>query len=144
MSSEIELYRGNVPHGDGGFEYADWSSSQNTVSVTAGTGKEIYVNSVRFIASTSLSMSAGSFTLAGGNFSHQIDAPFELYALSDPFVLKNEVLEGSNQYVIGEIKFNPPVVVSAGSSFTITPSGLTMSGALHWGIEYWEDSPATA
>jgi hypothetical protein len=144
MSSEIDLYRGNVPHGNGAYEYADWSSSQSTITVTAGVTTEIYVNRIRFIAAKAFSISAGTIVIAGGEFSHTVDAPFELYTISDPYILKNQVLEASNEYIVGEIKFNPPIVLGVGESFTITPTGLTMSGALHWAIEYWEDTPATS
>ena len=147
MSSEIDLYRGNVPHGDGAFEYADWTSSQSTVTITAGTSTEIFVNRLKFIAASAFAISAGNIVIAGDNFTHQVDSPFELYTISDPFVLKNQVLAASDQYIIGEIKFNPPLVIDSGEAFTITPSiapALSMSGALHWTIEYWEDTPATA
>jgi hypothetical protein len=147
MSSEIDLYRGNVPHGDGDFETADWTSSQSTVTITAGTSTEIFVNTVRFIAASAFAISAGNIVIAGGGRSHQIDSPFELYGMSDPFILKNQVLAASDQYIIGEIKFNPPLVIDSGEALTITPStapALSMSGALYWTIEYWEDAPATA
>ena len=143
MASEIDLYRGNVPHGDGAFEYADWSSAQATVTITAGVSTEIYVNSLRFVAASAFSISAGTIVIAGADFSHTVSSPFELYTISDPFVLKNQVLAASDQYIIGEIKFNPPLVIDSGSTFTITPTGLTMTGDLHLAIEYWEDTPAT-
>lgn len=147
MSSEIDLYRRNVPHGDGEIEYADWTSSQTTVTITAGVSTEIFVNRLRFIAGLAFAMSAGSFTIAGDELSHQVDSPFELYTMADTYTLKNEILESTNQYIIGEIKFNPPLVLDSAQSFTITPSvapALSMSGALHWAIEYWEDAPASA
>ena len=143
MSSEIDLYRRNVPHGDGAIEYADWSSAQATITVTAGTSTEIYVNRVRFIAGLAFAMSAGSFTIAGDEFSHQVDSPFELYAMADTYTLKNVILESTNQYIVGEIKFNPPLVIDSADTFTITPNTLTMTGDLHLAIEYWEDTPAT-
>lgn len=143
MSSEIDLYRGNVPHGDGAYKYADWSSAQSIITITAGVSTEIYVNRIRFIAGLAFAMSAGTIVIAGGDFTHTVSSPFELYTISDPFVLKNQILASTDQYIIGEIKFNPPIVVGSGETFTITPTTLTMTGDLHWAIEYWEDTPAT-
>ena len=147
MSSEIDLYRGNVPHGDGNFEYVDWSTTFATVTITAGTSKEIYVNTINFIAANAMAFSAGSFTLAGGGFSHTVNSVMELYGIADPFTLKVETLEGSNNYVVGEIKLNPPVVVDSGNSFTITAStspAFAKTGAFHLITKYWEDVPATS
>lgn len=142
MSSEIDLYRSNVPHGDGAYEYADWSSAQSVITITAGTTTEIYVNRVRFIAEASFAISAGTIDIAGGDFSHSISGEMELYAISDPFSLKSIQLDGANDFNVGEIKFNPPIKVSSGETFTITPNTLTMANDLHWAIEYWEDVPA--
>lgn len=144
MSSEIDLYRANVPHGNGAYEYADWSSAQATVTLTAGTTTEIYVNRVRFIAAEDFAISAGTIDIAGDEFTHSIGGEFELYALADPYTLKQIQLDGATDFNVGEIKFNPPLVIDSGQTFTITPTGLTMANELHWAIEYWEDTPATA
>jgi hypothetical protein len=143
MSSEIDLYRANVPHGVAKYEYADWSSSQTTVTLTAGTSTEIYVNRLRFIAIDTMTITAGSIDLAGGEFTHSVSSHWELYGLADPFSLRYIQLDGTNDYVIGEIKFNPPIVVDSGETFTITANTLTKANALHFVVEYWEDTPAT-
>lgn len=138
-ASEIDMYRSNVPYGDGKFQYADWTSAQNTVTLTAATSINVYVNRLRFIAAQAWTLTVGSFTIAGNEFSHQVDSVMELYTISDPYLLNNVTnLEGANDYIVGEIKFNPPIYIATGSSFTITANTLTKSGALHWAIEYWE------
>ena len=145
MASEIDMYRDNVPHGVVVLESDDWTSSQSTITATAAAGKVLYINSVGFIIDDTASASAGSIDLAGGDFSLSVafgDCFAEFFILADPFTLKVLRIDGTNDVVVGEIKFNPPVQVVAGSTFTITPNTLTMTAGtagVFFAIKGWTD-----
>lgn len=145
MASEIEMYRDNVPHGVVVLEFDDWSSAQSVITATAAAGKVLYVSSVGFIIDDGASATVGSIDLAGGDFSLSVafgDCFGTFFVLADPFTLKVLKIDATNDVVVGEIKFNPPVQVVAGSTFTITPNTLTMdagTAGVFFSIRGWTD-----
>lgn len=145
MASEIEMYRDNVPHGVVVLEHDDWSSTQSVITATAAAGKVLYVSSVGFIIDDGASATVGSIDLAGGDFSLSVafgDCFATFFTLADPFTLKVLRIDATNDVVVGEIKFNPPVQVVAGSTFTITPNTLTMdagTAGVFFSIKGWTD-----
>lgn len=129
MSTEYELYEANVPHGTMVLGFGDWTSAQSTITVTTATGMINYISSVEFIVDDAASISAGSIDLAGGNFSLSLGAtnPFEsLYAHAEKSTLQLVSLDGTNNFMVGEIRFMPPEPIVELGTFTIIPNGLTL------------------
>jgi hypothetical protein len=133
MSTEYELYAQNVPQGDDLKGFGDWSSSQDEVSVTVSTGKKGYISTIGFIIDDAATITAGKIELKNDttvveDFDNSNGDDFtKFFALADPFSLKVLKFDGTNDAVVGEIRFNPPEEVTATKKFTITPTGLTIT-----------------
>lgn len=129
MSTEYELYEANVPHGTMVLGFGDWTSGQSIITVTTGQGMINYIASMEFIIDDAASISAGSIDMAGGDFSLSLGTtnPFEtLYAHAEKSTLHLVSLDGTNNFMAGEIRFMPPEPIVESGTFTITPNGLTL------------------
>lgn len=144
--SEIDLYRDNVPHGSMVIGYGDWSSSQDTISVSPGAGYVIHVDVVDFIVDDAMSIDVGSIVISGGGFSQTItsaDGLWKLLALADKRTLQRVTLDGTNYVYMGEIRMFPPESVSGTNTFSIAGSTLTLTpGAVgpYFTIRGWKDT----
>lgn len=129
MSTEYELYEANVPHGVMVLGFGDWTSSPSIITVTTGTGKINYISSVDFIIDDAAGISAGSIDIAGGTQSISLGTAnsFEkLYAYAEKSTLQLVSLDGTNNFMAGEIRFMPPEQIVEAGTFTVTPNGLTL------------------
>lgn len=143
MVTEIELYQDNVPHGDVVLKYGDWNSSQDDIEVTASVGNTLYVSSISFAIDDSAAITAGSISIAGGNFSLSITDLNMLFMYASSMSVKRITFNGSDYVTMGEILFYPPVQITEGDSFTISANGLSLTtGAVgpFFAIRGWEDT----
>lgn len=149
MSSEIDLYRNNVPDGNMIIGFGDWSSTQTEISVTASAGKKVYVSIIGFSIDDGATITAGKIEAKNDTtviFSVDQGATVsedftKFFALSDPFSLKVLRLDGTNDAITGEIRFTPPVQVISGKSFTLTATSLTITAGAFgpfFTIKGWE------
>lgn len=154
MSTEGQLYRDNVPHGNNILAYDNWSSTRNTITVTANTGKVVYISSVDFIIDDGATITAENITIADSGTKltdivlDSINDFNQLFALADKSTLRLVRLDGTNDAMVGELKFMPPIQVAASGTFTITPhASLTLTPGdlgVHFLIRGWEDDVANA
>lgn len=146
MSTEYELYEANVPHGVMVLGFGDWTSGQSTITVTTETGKINYISSVDFIIDDAADITVGSIDLAGGEFSLSLGTtnPFEtLYAHAEKTTLQRISLDGTNYFMVGELRFMPPEPIVEAGTFTITPNGLTLTTGdtvVMFVVKGWTDS----
>jgi len=149
MSTEGQLYRDNVPHGNNVIAYGDWSSAQDTITATAGDSKVMYISSVDFIIDDGASLDTDDITIAdSGNeiddiVLDTISGFMKLYTLADKQTITFMKVDATNEAVLGELRFMPPVTVAAAGTFTITP-GDTLAVTpgtigIHFAIRGWED-----
>ncbi len=157
MSTEFELYEENVPHGEPVLAFGDWSSTQTTITATASVGKTMYISSVGFIIDDAATITTGYIDITNNSVTViKVDQAAtvsedvtKLFAFADPFSLKFMKIDASNEVIIGEIRFNPPVQVIAGNDFSIeassAPTFAITPGAVgpFFTIKGWEDTPTT-
>lgn len=152
MSTEGELYRDNVPHGDNVIAYEKWTNAAHaTITVTTGTSNVVYISGIDFIIDDAATIDTDGFTIADSGSEIDdivVDDLMKLVTLADKQTLKFMKVDATNEALVGEIRFTPPVTVAASGTFTITP-GETFAiteGAVgvHLAVRGWEDAVENA
>ena len=150
--TEGQLYRDNVPHGDNVLAYGNWTNAlHDAITATADASMVMYVSGIDFVIDDAASVDTEYFTIADSDDEIEdivIDDVMKLITHLDKQTIQFMKVDATNEAIVGEIRFAPPVKVAAASTFTITPSAsfVMTDGVLglHMLVRGWQDSVENA
>lgn len=145
VTSSFPFYKDNIPYGNHFAVGGLWNTgAKPTITVTPITGHIAFVKEIRFIASDTFAISAGSMDIAhsvadGSNKYLQltIDSEKKFMALASEITTFD--MPSATTWLKGVIELKTPekVLKSVPHTFTITDNSSTIAGSIYLEIVGW-------